>query len=471
MTVEEKQHQQRTSIPFDKGWPLFGKLPPLLKNIIGTFSKMAANHGGLVEFRLPQDRGYLVSEPQLIKELMLSGEPKFPKGKYTRRMEAIFGGGLITAEGTDWRRQRKLLAPIFSIDSIAKWLPKINEATERLLKQWNAYVEAGAGVDASAQSRMYLQDVMGEIMFGNVITKEEASRAAEAMTIVNDTLVEEFFRTTILGSIGNFVLTPGARRFRRALRDFNRIVDDAIRNADCSEGDHLIAQFRTARFADTGTSMSEKQFRDEVATFFFAGQETTANALAWALYFLAENETEQLKVAAEARQVIAGAAPTWEELGKLAFTRQVVLETLRLKPPAYAVERRTSSSVDSELRGCPLKKDALVVIAPSVTHMNPEAWPSPEVFQPDRFEKDKLRARDQYAYIPFGAGARKCIGMNLSLTELTIAIAMITREFEYSVSDGAVVSDKTGLTLRPFPEVPLTLRRRSMAGSATADQF
>ena len=95
--------------------------------------------------------------------------------------------------------------------------------------------------------------------------------------------------------------------------------------------------------------MSEKQFRDEVATFFFAGQETTANALAWALYFLAENETEQLKVAAEARQVIAGAAPTWEELGKLAFTRQVVLETLRLKPPAYAVERRTSSSVNSEL--------------------------------------------------------------------------------------------------------------------------
>ncbi|MCK5745222.1 MAG: cytochrome P450, partial [Oricola sp.] len=142
-----------------------------------------------------------------------------------------------------------------------------------------------------------------------------------------------------------------------------------------------------------------------------------------------------------------------------------------LKPPAYAVERRTSQSVDSELRGCPLKKDALVVIAPSVTHMDAEAWPSPEKFQPDRFEKDKLRNRDQYTYIPFGAGARKCIGMNLSLTELTLAIAMITREFEYSLSDEVAVSEKTGLTLRPFPEVPLTLRRRSMAGSATADQY
>ncbi|WDI31879.1 cytochrome P450 [Hyphococcus flavus] len=470
MTVEEKQHQQRIQIPFDKGWPLLGMLPPLLKNIIGTFSKMARNHGGLVAFRLPQDRGYLVSDPQLIKEVMLSGEPKFPKGKYTKRMEAVFGGGLITAEGANWRRQRKLLAPIFSNESISKWLPKINEATERLLKQWNAYVEAGASVDASALSRIYLQDVMGEIMFGNDISKEEASKAAEAMTIVNDTLVEEFFRTTVLGSIGRLALTPGARRFRRALHEFNRIVDNAIRNADKGEGDHLIAQFRAARFADTGSPMTEKQFRDEVSTFFFAGQETTANALAWALYFLAKNEIEQRKVAAEARQVIAGAAPTWEELGRLTFTRQVVLETLRLKPPAYAVERRTSSAVDSELRGCPLKKDALVVIAPSVTHMNSEAWPSPEKFQPDRFEKDKLRDRDQYAYIPFGAGARKCIGMNLSLTELTIAIAMITREFEYSVSDGAVVSDKTGLTLRPFPEVPLTLRRRSRAGSATADQ-
>lgn len=469
MTLEENKNQPPNQIPFEKGWPLLGKLPALLQNIIGTFTKMARDHGGLVEFRLPQDRGYLVSDPQLVKEVMLSGESNFPKGRYTKRMEAIFGGGLITAEGANWKRQRKLLAPIFSNASIANWLPKINGATERLLKQWSICAESGVCVDASAQSRIYLQDVMGEIMFGNEISKDEAARAAVAMTIVNDTLVEEFFRTTIFGSIGKFAPTPGARRFRRALREFNHIVDDAIRNVKDVEGDHLIAQFRAARFADTGKPMSEKQFRDEVATFFFAGQETTANALAWALYFLAKNSPEQQKVAVEARNGIAGTAPTWEELERLTFVRQVVMETLRMKPPAYAVERRTSDSIDSELHGCPLKKDALVVIAPSVTHMDPRAWPSPANFQPDRFEKEKLRDRDQYAYIPFGAGARKCIGMNLSLTELTIAIAMITREFEYSLSDGAVVSDKTGLTLRPFPEVPLILRRRSTAGSATAD--
>ena len=445
--------------PGPRGFPLVGVSPQLYRDTIGYFRRMRAQYGDVAQFPLPGQRGYLVSHPDQIKQVLLASEDAYAKGRYTALMRSAFGDGLLTAGGERWRRQRELLQPFFRHGAVFAWLPIVVERTTAALSRWAEIAVTPKVIDAALEMRWLMQDIMGRIMFGAVVPQEDAMRAVEALTVVNDNLLQHFFRQMFLKGPLEHVPTRGMRRFRQAMAEFDSLVERILNRTDVEEGRHLIAQFKHATYPDSGEPMSTKQFRDEVATFFFAGQETTANALAWTFFFLATRPEIQNQIANEAATALDDGALASDAVARLSYLESVINESLRLRPPAYALERHSQRPLT--LNGHAIEADSLVVLPPCVTHMHPELWEAPEEFDPKRFDRSERKGRDSFAFFPFGGGRRTCIGMGLAMMEIKTIVAMVARTFRFELAPDARVTPKPAVTLRPDPGVPLLLTARS----------
>lgn len=451
-------------IPRARGLPLVGVLPALLVNLIGTLRKFRAKHGDLVSLRILRRRAYLLSDPEAVREVLTAGEPHFDKGPLTSGMRAVFGESLALASGAAWKRRRKLLQPLFLYSSIQLWHPIIASSVGALVRDWETKAR-GEVIDGVAASSRLIQTIMARMMFGTDLPIASVREAGDAAERVNETLLGQFFRTLTLRGRFKGLPAPGRRKFAEAAAAFDQVIEKILEAPQTGDAVSLINQFRNARYEDTGEAMTRKELRDEVAAFFFAGQETTASALAWALYYLALHPAVANRVSEEARAAYAGPQPIFEDLSNLPFTRQVIDETLRLRSPAYALERWAATE-HSSVCGRRLEKDSLVILAPSVTHLHPRHWPEPDRFDPERFSAEGAKGRHPFAFFPFGGGARKCIGMPLAIMELTTAISMIARSFELSLHDGAVVREKIGVTLKPRSTIPLRITPRGTPKSA-----
>ena len=443
---------------FVKGWPLLGQLPALANDLIGSLRRFAKRDARPVEFKIVTSNAYLVSSPEGVKEVLTRGEPDFTKGILTSSMKAAFGDSLALENGTEWRRKRKLLQPLFLKKSVQAWRPIINSNVDLLVERWSHRDAEGSVVNISTEANHLILDIMTTIMFGEDMSSERAQAASEAVTSINEALFGVFCRSFVLrGSFQNSKLAQG-KKFRNALKKFNDIVDHSITSSTAQATSTLIDQFRLLKSSD-GDQLCEKEVRDEATAFFFAGLETTANALVWAFYYLASHPNFADRIAAEASQLSESHLPDFDEAERLPFTHAFVMETLRLKPPAYALERRASSET-KPVQGCPLRKNATVILSPAVTHRQTEYWEEPDKFCPDRFESGSKSPQHQFAFFPFGGGARKCIGMHLALMEVIMTIARCAQKFEFRLVDGQTVGDKVGVTLMPDRDIQLILRHR-----------
>ena len=444
-----------------RGWPFLGQLPALANDLIGSLRRFAERDDRPVEFKIMTSNAYLVSSPDGVKEVLTRGEPEFTKGILTSSMKAAFGDSLALENGADWRRKRKLLQPLFTKKSVKAWRPIISSNVDLLIERWSHRNAEGSVVNITTEANQLILDIMTMIMFGEDMSPERAQAAAEAVTSINEALFGVFCRSFVLrGSFQNSKLAQG-KKFRNALKKFNDIVDRSITSSSAQPTSTLIDQFRSLKSSD-GDQLSEKEVRDEATAFFFAGLETTANALVWAFYYLASHPNFADRIAAEASKLSESHSPDFEESERLPFTHAFVLETLRLKPPAYALERRASSKT-KPVQGCPLRKNATVILSPAVTHKHANYWEEPDKFCPDRFEAGSKSPQHQFAFFPFGGGARKCIGMHLALMELITTIARCAENFEFRLVDDRTLSEKVGVTLMPDRDIQLILRHRRPA--------
>lgn len=446
---------------FIKGWPLLGQLPALANDLIGSLRRFAKRDARPVEFKIMTSNAYLVSSPEGVKEVLTRGEPEFTKGILTSSMKAAFGDSLALENGAEWRRKRKLLQPLFLKKSVQAWRPIINTNVDLLIERWSQKGAEGSVVNITTEANQLILDIMTRIMFGDDMSPERAQAAAKAVSSINEALFGVFCRTFVLrGSVQNSKLAQG-KKFRNALKTFNDIVDHSLTSNSAQPTSTLIDQFRLLKSSD-GDQLSEKEVRDEATAFFFAGLETTANALVWAFYYLASHSNFADRIAAEASELSDSHLPDFDEAERLPFTHAFVMETLRLKPPAYALERRASSETNL-VQGCPLKGNATVILSPAVTHRQAEYWEESDKFCPNRFEPGNKSQQHQFAYFPFGGGARKCIGMHLALMELIITIAKCAQNFEFRRVDDQTMGDKVGVTLMPDRDIQLILRHRRPA--------
>jgi cytochrome P450 len=214
-----------------------------------------------------------------------------------------------------------------------------------------------------------------------------------------------------------------------------------------------------ARYEETGEGMGDQQVRDEVMSLFIAGHETTANTLSWLWYLLAQHPDVVAKIEVELAQVLNGRSPTPTDFPQLTYTNQVIKESMRLYPSAWSISRRALA--DDEIDGFHIPAGAIVALSPYTLHRHPAFWPDPERFDPERFTPEQENGRHRYAYIPFGGGARKCIGDQFALMESIIIIPMILQQYQLQLVPDHQVEEHALVTLRPKNGILMTVKRKT----------
>lgn len=414
----------------------------LLRDPLGYLTDLARIHGDVVQMRSSaRENVYLISHPELIREILVTNQRNFKKGRALERAKLLLGDGLLTSEGDVHRRQRRMIQPEFHRQHIAGYAETMMSLTHRRMSRWSA----DTTLDIHAEMAALTLGIAGSTLFGAEVEHE----AAEIATALDETFTT-FMRTFYL-PFGDLLLRlplPSSRRFwastRRIEATVTRLISERRRNP--GERADLLSLLLKARDTEgDGAGMTDQQVQDEVLTFFLAGHETTANALTWSLYLLARHPEVAQRVREEAR-ALGDRTLVADDLPRLPYTRQVFSEVMRLFPPAWTIARRALG--DFELGGYQLSAGSLVIMSQWVVHRDPRWWTVPERFDPDRWANEP-GDRPKFAYFPFGGGARMCIGEHFAWMEGILVLATIMREWSFTLTSQDAVRMQPSITLRP----------------------
>jgi cytochrome P450 len=406
---------------------------------------------------LPIGQAFVINDPSAIRHVLIDNALNYRKDPIQRRvLSAGLSDGLLSVEGERWEVQRRTLAPLFSLRNVRGLSANMLCAVDQLSRRWLASPSPTA-VDVAAEMTLLTLNVLALTIFSDGLQGD----LDEFRASMND-----YFRATgrigLLDLLGapDFVPRPGGRRIKATLRYFQGVIDALIntRQKICREKASeqrcdLLSLLLQALDPATGRPMTPAEMRSNILTFLSAGHETTANTLSWSLYLLSQSSDWRAQVEAEASEKLAGPADTLFD--RLTVTRAVVEETLRLYPPISALSRLAERP--DRLGSHDIKARSLIVISPYVLHRHFGLWAHPDVFDPRRFLPENRRSIERFAYLPFGAGPRTCIGSTFALQEATIALATLLHRFDLELAADAKVWPVMSVTLRPGAGLPMRI--------------
>jgi cytochrome P450 len=466
-------------IPVLSGATRLGHLGELRGDRLGLFRRMNRERGDVARILALGSSSVFVNSPELLHEVLVAKTKHFVKPASLRGpLLSLAGDGLFTSDGELWRRQRKLMAPLLAHAEIARYAEVMAACAEEAA----AGLRPGEALDAARLTTHIAMRIAGKALF-DAETTDEADELGAALTVAlgwaNEAIGKWWYSAQLLLATGAYDLVerlspalgarakpywdaatepvhwPGekSRRYEEAIAVIDRRVARMIedRRASGLARRDLLSLLLSAR-DDDGGSMSDKQTRDEIVTLFIAGHETTASALAWALYLLARHPEAHARARAEA-EALRGRSATAADLERLGFCLQVFKEALRLYPPVYMFGRRVLTDV--RIGGYDLPRSTLVLISPWSLHRRPELWPDPERFDPARFSPAAEQARHKHAYLPFGGGPRICIGNHFALMEGPIVLATLLARADLELAPSTTVEPELFATLRPKGGVPM----------------
>jgi cytochrome P450 len=408
-------------------------------------------------------RTFIINEPGAIRHVLLDNAANYTKSEVSRRLlEPGLGRGLLTSEGETWRRHRRIMAPAFDPRSIAGYAPIMTDVTEALLAKWDA-LPAPRETDVAAAMMHATLHIISRAMF--------SSDSDEIVDVVEAGV--NLYQSKVRPSLPDLLHLPKwlARLFAPfptgIFNEFDKKVDRLLteRGRSPDEPKDLLARLISARDAETGGGMTPKEVRDQVVTIFMAGHETTSQALSWTFYLLSQNPAAEAKLHDELSRVLAGRTPRYDDLAKLPYTRMVIEESMRLYPPAHTFGREPIE--DDEVLGHRIPAGSDVLILPWLLHRKPSLWENPERFDPERFTPERAAARPRFAYLPFGAGPRICIGAAFAMAEAMLILATIAQRYRLRLKPGFVVEPQGLITLRPRYGLKMLLEQRQDLKKAT----
>ncbi|MET1071231.1 MAG: cytochrome P450 [Umezawaea sp.] len=415
--------------------PLLGHLVPLVRGKFDFLRTLSA-HGDLVRVRVGPWRALVVTSADLSHEV-LRDDRVFDKGGYLfDRIRETGGNGLVSCPHADHRRQRRLVRPSFHRDRLPGYVRVVRRQVDDVLGRWRD----GVVVDVLAD----MQTITARTMLPGGLPAEVLDRMSEDMDVV---LAGVAWRS-ILPKCLDRVPTPANRRYRRAQDRLRALVTGVIADHRASDTDHddlLSGLLASCEPRDGTPGLSDAEVHDQVLTFLLAGTETTANVVCWALHLVSRHPDLERRLRAEAADVLDGADVTPDDLERLALTRNVVLETLRLYPPVFLLTRLTTK--DTRLGGHDLPAGTTVAYSPYVVQRRAEHFPDPDAFVPDRWDGDQEPPRG--AFLAFGGGARRCVGDAFGMAEATLMLATITRRWSMRPTSQDEVRPATSLVLSP----------------------
>jgi cytochrome P450 len=432
-------------------------LVTLWRNYVETFPR-AAYEQGVTRMTSRLKDTLLVCDPELIGTILVDKADAFTRDDATRRAFApvIGANSLFLAHGADWRWQRRTVAPIFRYETLLSFVPMIAAAAERQVERWRA-TPPGVPVDASAGVTRTTFAIIVETMLGGSESLD-AERYGRALTETFDTIPWHIIYD--LFGFPEWMPYPhqrGARQAREFLRrDVGRIV--AARLAKPSTPSDLLDLLLKARDPESGRSMTHEDVVSNLLTFITAGHETTAVALSWTLWLLAKDQGAQQRVHEEVVDIAGHAPITAAQVEGLSFARQVIQEAMRLFPPAAGLGRVPKAPM--QIDGLAVTPRTRVHIPTFALHRNIRLWDHPHAFDPERFAPERVQGRSRYAFLPFGAGPRVCIGAAFAMIEAAVILATLVRAFRFLPVAGHVPRPVARVTLRPAGGMPILIEPR-----------
>lgn len=449
-----QNNYKTTSLPLPPGPILWTGIRAYWQGPPQFFEKLAQTYGDIVRWR-----GiftiYSINNPDYVRQILTKDYPAFIKDTIDYRVLAqSLGQGLVNSEGALWRRQRKLMQPMFTNRNVNNFEAVINAMTAQLIQRWE---------NQSASEILWLDREMGHVafqvvsraLFGADIDRNSAE-IVEILKVINTNPQTLRAMLTLLP----WLPIPSNRHFLYMKNQLDHIVYELIeqrRKQGVGDND-MLDRLLIARDAESGQGMSEAQLRDEIVTLLLAGHETTGTAIAWTLYLLSQHTEIEARLVAELDSVLSGAQATSSDLARLPYLKQVMQESLRLYPPIWALARKNTEQI--ELGGYRIPPNQYIVMPVYVLHRHPDYWSDPEKFDPDRFAPQREASRHSYCYLPFSAGPRTCIGANMAMLEIQLILAQVLQRFRVIPVPGHPVDAVAEITFKPRYGLAVTVAAR-----------
>jgi cytochrome P450 len=421
----------------------FQRMTALRESAIGTWGQRAYEDD-IIRGRFFRRSSFILNTPDAIRHVLVDNYENYsrtPAG--FRVLRPMLGEGLLIAEGKAWKHQRRTLAPAFTPRAVSTLVPHMVAVTDETVA--NLRRVGNGPVDLRETMQRMTLEIAGRTMFSFGMERHGATLRDFVMEY-GDRLARPHLLDLMLPANWPSPRDFSRARFRKRWTRFVGLLMAERRAAGKPEGAparDLFDLMDTARDPETGQAFSDAQLGDEVATMILAGHETTATALFWALYLLALDPATQEQLAAEARQACSDGEA---DLDRLKFTRAVVDETMRLYPPAFLIARAALGA--DVIAGMPIAKGDVILIAPWILHRHEKLWHDPNAFVPERFLSPSPPP-DRFVYLPFGVGARVCIGAHFALVEATLALARIIAAFRVTLLDKAPIMPMGVVTTQP----------------------
>jgi len=453
--------EAHTLPPGPKGKFLLGCATELAKDWPGFCGRCGRDFGDIAFYRFLRVPICQLTHPDDIETVLVRQASSFHKSRDYAALEFILGRGLLTNEGASWQRQRQLIQPAFRHENISAYGEIIAASAAEHLARWH---DKQSG-DLHEEMAALTLDIVSKSLFGSKLLHDTRAIGTEVAAYM-----ERFFSQAAL----SFLLPDGfpipkSPRLMRSRRKLNQVIFSIIRERRIhpAAGTDLLQTLLNAT-DEKGGRMSDVQLRDEIMTLFLAGHETTANALTWTWYLLAQNPDAERNLHEELDRELGGRAPSLSDLARLPYCEMIIKESMRLFPPAWGIGRRALR--DIELRGYRIPKGTNVFILQWLTHRDARFYPEPLRFDPERWRSDPVRSGviPRFAYFPFGGGPRVCIGAGFAMMEATLLLATIAQRYRFALLPDPPVVPFFSVTLRPKHGMRVKIETRRKEGSKAA---
>lgn len=419
---------------------------------LGMMTQAAAEYGDAVKIPVGPKTLYFFNHPAYAKHVLADNAANYHKGIGLIHAKRALGDGLLTSEGALWRKQRTVIQPAFQSKRIAAQAGAVAEEGAKFVARLRAHA-GGGPVDLVDELNHLTLGVLGRTLLDADLGVFDS--IGHNFSSIQD---QAMFELVTLGAVPTWIPLPKQMRFRRARRDLERIVRELVSertSIGVDTREDVLSRLILSTGDEADPRVGRRRLRDELVTLLLAGHETTASTLGWAMYEIGAHPEVAERLRAEATATLGDRLPTMDDLNGLRYTSRVVDEVMRLHPPVWLLPRKALAADTIGEYSVPSGAD--VLICPYTLHRHPDFWDDPDLFDPDRFEANRSADRSRYAYIPFGAGPRFCVGNHLGTMEAVMVIAMIMRELRLTKLDSHRVIAQPMLSLRIRDGLPVTV--------------
>src|SRR5690349_5550695 len=428
------------------------RLPPLADvqfdiggddDAIHRMTELFARHGDLYRFHSPARKAemWVINHPDDVKRVLVSNHKNYTKGSGLDRVKILLGHGIMTSEGDLWKRQRYMMQPMFHRRMVTEFNKLIDACNERFIAKWEKQAAEGALINITDDMSELTLEIVLLSIFGTDLERLGKEMGGNPFDIVTKEPARDL---------------KFAYRFRQLAKLVGALA--MRRRKEQSEHFDFLQMLIDARDKETGAPMSEKELIDEAMTLIVAGHETTASGLNWTWYLLSQNPEAEKLLHAEIDAAAEKSEPSLSEMEALAYTKNVVDEALRLYPPGWLLSRRTIAA--DTLAGFEVPPGTDVLLCPYLLHRNPRYWKEPEAFRPERFDAAHESERPRFAYMPFAAGPRHCIGESLALYEMYMHLYKVARRYRLTYVPDRPLELEAQINLRTKHPLMMKLERR-----------